>query len=128
MRMQQWLAPADGDNRGAERGEKIDATEHLLQRDGLGEIVKLVAVRAGKIAAADGNQVRQDRVAFRGKPLGNHAPLTQARIPESKLSPQGKVHRIIPGTFGGRMIFPDKPLLPVIRCLLDLLDPQVFAT
>ena len=104
MRVQQRLASADGNDRGAERRQQIDAVEHLFQRDGLGEIVKLVAVSAGKIAAADGNQVRQDRVALGGKPLGNHAPLAQARVHESKFSPQGEVHCFIPSTFGDRVI------------------------
>ena len=104
MRVQQRLASADGNDRGAERRQQIDAVEHLLQRDGLGEIVELVAVGAGKIAAADGNQVRQDRVALGGKPFGNHAPLAQARVPEPKFSPQGEVHRFIPSAFGGQVM------------------------
>jgi len=57
----------DNRNFGASDGEprqEIDPAKHLFQRDRLGEIIKLVAVRAGEVAAADGNQVRQNRVAL----------------------------------------------------------------
>jgi len=74
MRMQERLASADGDDSRAERGQAIDAAEHHFQRKGLREIVELVAVSAGEIAAPDGNQMRQHRVALGGEALRNHAP------------------------------------------------------
>ena len=57
--MQQRLAAADGDDGRTEGGEAVDAAEHLVERDGLREIVVFVAIRAREIAAADGNDVRQ---------------------------------------------------------------------
>jgi hypothetical protein len=42
----------------------VDAAAHLRDIDGVGDIVELVAVSAGEIAAAHGDDVRQDRVVL----------------------------------------------------------------
>ena len=81
--MQQRFAAALGDDRGAQFRQLIDAPEHLLERHGLREIVILVAVGAGKIAAANGDQVRQDGVVRARQAPGDHAPFAQARAHET---------------------------------------------
>ena len=47
---------------------------------GLGEVVKLVAVGASQIAAAHGNDVRQDRMVDGGQPLCNHLELARTAV------------------------------------------------
>ena len=78
--MEERLASADGDDRGAERAQAIDAGLHFFERHGLGEVVELVAVRAGKVAAAHGDDVRQQRVFGREQRFGNHAPAAQGAM------------------------------------------------
>ena len=53
---------------------------HRLDRDGLREIVVFVAVGAGQIAAADGNDVRQDGMVDGGQPLCNHLELARTAV------------------------------------------------
>src|SRR5579864_6132406 len=60
--MKQRLAAADRNHGSAERREAVNAAEHLLQRHRLREIVEFVAIGAGEIAAADGNDVREKRM------------------------------------------------------------------
>jgi hypothetical protein len=43
----------------AQLGQFVHAREHLIGRNGLGEIVVLIAILAGQIAAANRNNVRQ---------------------------------------------------------------------
>src|SRR5438128_113152 len=57
-RVEQRLATTDGDHRSAKFRQFVDPPEHRLGRDRFGEIVVFVAVLAGEIAAADGNNVR----------------------------------------------------------------------
>ena len=78
--MQQGLAAGDGDDGGAERRQVIQALVHGVHRDGLGEIVKLVAIGAGQVAAAHGNDVRQDGMVDGGQPLGDHLELARAPV------------------------------------------------
>jgi hypothetical protein len=92
MGVEERLSATECDNRSAQCSELIDTLEHLIEDDRLGKVVKLVAVGAGKIAPSDWNQMRQDGVVLGGKPFGNHAQFTQARINKSKFSPQSKVH------------------------------------
>src|SRR6185436_650742 len=81
--MEQGLAATLGDDGAAEFVQAVDAAEHFGERDGLGEIVELVAVGAGKIAAADGDDMGQDRVSGGGQAAGNHAPFAQASTDEA---------------------------------------------
>jgi hypothetical protein len=78
--MQQGLAAADGDDGGAHGTEAIDAAEHFVRGDRLREIVEFVAISAGKIAAADGNDVREERVSGGDEALGEHAEFAQLAV------------------------------------------------
>jgi hypothetical protein len=60
--MQQRLAPADGDHRRSQRSQPVHAPEQLPCGHGRREVVILVAVGAGKIAPAHGDQMHQQRV------------------------------------------------------------------
>ena len=73
FRVEQRLAATDGDHRGAKLCQFVDPPEHRLGRDRFGEIVVFVAVVAGEIAAADGNNVRQQRVLGRDQ-SAQHLP------------------------------------------------------
>ncbi len=56
------LAARDGDDRGAQTAQLVDAALHLGKRNGVGVVVELVAVGAGQVAAAHGHDVRHVRV------------------------------------------------------------------
>ena len=57
LRMQQRFPAANGDERGAQRRQLVHAAVHLIQRNRIREIVVLIAVGAGEIAAPHGNDV-----------------------------------------------------------------------
>lgn len=82
LRMEHGLAAADGDDGGAERRQPVNPFEHIRQRDRRGEVVVLVAVGAGQIAPADGDNVGQDRVPLAQQTFGDHPP-----FPESAMDP-----------------------------------------
>ena len=92
--MQQRLATADGDDRRAEGSEAVDAAEHLVERDGLREIVVFVAIGARQIAAPYGNDVREQRMLGREQRLGNHAPASRGAVRREQFSPDflARVH------------------------------------
>ncbi len=60
--MQQGLAAADGDDRRSQFRQLVDTLEHEFSGNGFGKIVVLVAVLASQVAAADGNDMRQQRM------------------------------------------------------------------
>ena len=62
--VQEGFATGDGDDSGAEPAEMIDALPHLGDGGGLGDVVELVAISAGEIAAAHGHNVRH--IGMRG--------------------------------------------------------------
>jgi hypothetical protein len=70
--MHERLAAGNGDDCGAERAQLVDAAVHFVDRHGLGKIVELVAIGAGQIAAAHGDDVRQQRVVGRGERMRGH--------------------------------------------------------
>ncbi len=78
--VQQRFAAGDGDDGGAERRQVVEARVHGVHRHGLGEIVVLVAVGAGQVAAAHGNHVRQDGMVGGGQPLGDHLEFARAPV------------------------------------------------
>ena len=67
----QRLAAGDGDDAGAEPRQVVDAAEHLFDRDGLGDLIVLIAVGAGEIAEAHGHDLRHDDVVGRGEGMGD---------------------------------------------------------
>ncbi len=78
LRVEEGLASGDGDDGGAEAGKVVDAAEHLVERDGIGDVVVLVAVGAGQIAAAHGDDLRHDGVARGGEGMADEGELADA--------------------------------------------------
>ena len=63
LRVQEWLTSGQGHDQGAELRQVIDArVEHVL-RDGLRNIVELVAVAAGQVAAPGHDELCQKRAS-----------------------------------------------------------------
>ena len=54
--------------------------DRLIERYRLREVVEFVAVGAGEVAAAHGDDVRQHGVALGGQPFGDHPDLTGAAM------------------------------------------------
>ena len=71
LRMQQRFATGDGDHAGAEASQIVDAAQHFRQGNGFGNIVKLVAIGAGKIASAHGHNMRHIGMAGRRQRVRN---------------------------------------------------------
>ena len=71
FRMEERLAATDGHDGSSEFGQLVDAAEHDFERDGLREIVVLVAVFAGEVAAPNGDDVREQRMVRRHKGASN---------------------------------------------------------
>jgi hypothetical protein len=57
------LSPAHRDHGRAQLGQLVQPPQHDLERDGLGDGVVLVAVRAGEVAAAHGHDVHEEGMA-----------------------------------------------------------------
>ena len=55
----------------------VDAAEHLVERDGLGDLVVLVAIGAGEVAEAHGDDLRHDDVVGGGQRVSHNAQLPQ---------------------------------------------------
>ena len=87
--MHQRLAAGDGDDRGAQRAQLVDAAIHFVDRHGLREVVELVAVGAGKVAAAHGNDVRQQRMVGRGERADGHVRSAQIAVQGFGAAAQG---------------------------------------
>jgi hypothetical protein len=83
FRVQQRFSAADGNHSCAQLAQFVHPAEHFFSRHWLRKIVKLIAISAGKIAAADGNDVRQQRMLGRSQRLGNH--LGSPDIPGERL-------------------------------------------
>src|ERR1700679_975720 len=75
--MSQRFAARNGDDAGAEAGEMVDAAEHLVDRDGFGDLVVLVAIGTGEVAEAHRDDLRHDDVMGRGQRMPNDAQLPQ---------------------------------------------------
>jgi len=84
--MQQRLTAADSDDGSAHLAETIDAAKHFLGGDGLREIVEFIAIRAGKIAATNRNDMSEQRVAGGEKSFGDHARFTQLAMGRERSS------------------------------------------
>ena len=75
--MQEGFAAGDGDDGCSEASEVVDTTEHLVDRHSVGVIVELVAVGAGEVAAAYGNDVGHIGMAGGGEGGADGAKLTE---------------------------------------------------
>ncbi len=84
----QGFAAAEGDDGGAEFAETVDTPVHLFDRDRFGKIVVLVAICTGKIAAAGGDDVRENRVVSIENAAGKHTPFAGAAVRGSQTSGQ----------------------------------------
>ncbi len=73
--VQQRLSAGDGDDGGSEAAEVVDAAEHFVERYGVGEVVEFVAIGAGEIAAAHGDDVRHVGVVGRAEGVADGADL-----------------------------------------------------
>src|SRR5579862_3552252 len=71
--MGQGLAAGDADHGRTQAAEVVDAAVHLLEGDGLGDLVVLVAVGAGEIAEARGDDLGKDGVAGGSQGASDHA-------------------------------------------------------
>ena len=78
--VQQRLAPAKGDDRCAQSRQLVNAGLHHIHGNRLGEIVVLVAIGTGEIAAANRNDMRQDGVVRRGHSFGDHLEFADAAL------------------------------------------------
>jgi hypothetical protein len=87
LRMQQRLAAADGDHRGAHVREQIDAAFHFVDRHRVREIVEFVAVGAGQIAAADRDDVNEQGMARGEEAPGHAAQFARARAQGTQSPP-----------------------------------------
>ena len=88
--VQQGLAAADGDDRGAQAAEVVDALEHDFGVDRTGDVVVFVAVGAGEVAAADGDDVRHDGVAAMSGAPGEHSDLAQPALQRRPVAPRAE--------------------------------------
>ena len=88
IRVKQRLAAADGNDRRAQLRQLVDAPEHGLGRNRLREVVKLVAVLAGKIAAPHRDDVRQQRMVRRQESPGDHLRATQVALQRAPAASQ----------------------------------------
>jgi signal transduction histidine kinase len=78
--MQQGLAAADGDDGSAQRGQHVEALAHGFERHRFGAIVVFVAVGAGQIAAAHGDDMRQDGMVRGNQSLVDHAQFAGPQV------------------------------------------------
>jgi len=72
LRVGERLPAGDADHGCAEAAQVIDAADHLIERDGLRNLVVLVAVGAAQIAEASGDNLRQHGVRCRGQGARHH--------------------------------------------------------
>src|ERR1700753_3006637 len=73
--MREGLAAGDADHGGAKAAEMVDAAEHLVCWHGRGDLVELVAVSAGEIAEARGDDLDEDGMGGRGEGARDHCVL-----------------------------------------------------
>ena len=75
--VQQGFAAADGNDGGAEGGQVVEPLIHDVERHRFREVVVLVAIGTRKVAAAHGDDVRQNRMVAIGQPVCNHSDLAK---------------------------------------------------
>jgi hypothetical protein len=77
LRVGQRFAARDSDHSGAETAKMVDAAIHFFEWDRVADFVVLIAIRAGKITEAGGNDLGEDRVARGGQGAGDHTQLAR---------------------------------------------------
>src|ERR1700751_2603014 len=55
----------------------VDTAKHLVNRDGLRNLIVLIAIGAGEVAEAHGDDLRHDDVVGGGQRVSDNAPLPQ---------------------------------------------------
>jgi hypothetical protein len=85
--VEQGFAAAEGNDGGAEGGQKVDAALHFVGGDGFGEGVVFVAVGAGKIAAPGRDDMREDGVVLGRDAVGEHFVLAQLTLCGNQTAP-----------------------------------------
>src|SRR5215471_8427113 len=85
--MEQGLATANGDDRCAELRKAVDAAQHEFGRDRVRDIIELIAITTGKIAAADRHDVGHDGMPARLHRPGHHPSLTHMEGRSKQLAP-----------------------------------------
>src|SRR5262245_28695983 len=78
--VKQRLAAAEGDGQRSELGEPVYATRHLFNRHRFGRLVVFVAIGAGEIASANGDDLRQYRAIRRLQRRRDHPRLAIAAV------------------------------------------------
>src|SRR5215510_5891825 len=86
--VKQRLSPAEGDGQRSELGEPVYATRHLFNRHRFGRLVVFVAIGAGEIASANGDDLRQYRAIWRLQRRRDHPRLAIAAVYREGLSLQ----------------------------------------
>jgi len=94
IRVQQRLAAADLDVRGAQPGQVVEALAHGRQGHRRRVVVVLVAVGAGQVAAADRHDLREERMPCRLEAARDHSGLSPLAVGASEHARHARI--IIP--------------------------------
>ena len=84
IRVQEWLAAADLDVRRAQSGQVVDTLAHRRQRHRRRVLVVLVAVGARQVAAANRNDLREDRMTRGLEAARHHGGLSPLAVQSSE--------------------------------------------
>ncbi len=76
--MQQRFAAGDGNDAGAETRQMVDAAQHLRQWDRVRDLVELIAIGAGEVAATHGHNMRHIGMAGRGQGMADRGQLADS--------------------------------------------------
>src|SRR6266568_1185008 len=93
LRVQQWFAPADGDDGSPHARQDIQAFLHLLHGHRLRKIVEFVAIRARQVASPRGDDVHQEGMLRRNQCFRNRAQFARARVEEALRAPEPHLQR-----------------------------------
>src|SRR5262245_52289304 len=78
--MQQRFSAANGDNGRPEVRQAVDSADHFLRRHRGGEVVVLVAISAGEIAAPGRNNVGENDMAVRCQSFDYHSKFSSPQV------------------------------------------------
>jgi hypothetical protein len=87
VRVQQRLSSADGDDGRSQPAEVVDAGQHLLGVDGLGDVVVFIAISASQVAAPGRDDVSHHGVARVDGPPGDHRQLADPALEGCPVAP-----------------------------------------